>query len=66
MSDNTSKTYLDCVSEFYNLTERDFPEDFIFENGRYQNTCIQCKQLFMGFKRKLTCKVCENDNKRKI
>ena len=61
-----NKTYLDCVKEFHKLTDRDFESDFLFENGRYQNTCIQCKQLFMGLKRRLTCKVCEDANKRKI
>lgn len=42
--------------------ERDFPEDFHHENGCYQNRCIDCKQLFLGYKRRLVCKVCEAAN----
>lgn len=39
-------------------TERDWPEDFAHDNGCYQNRCCRCDQLFMGFKRRITCKLC--------
>lgn len=39
-------------------TERDWPEDFKLENGNYMNICTTCKQGFMGYKRRFTCKVC--------
>lgn len=40
-------------------TPHDFPEDFEHENGMYQNRCLYCKEIFVGYKRRLTCKVCE-------
>ena len=39
-------------------SERDWPEDFKLENGNYMNICTTCKQGFMGYKRRFTCKVC--------
>jgi DNA repair exonuclease SbcCD ATPase subunit len=33
-------------------------EDYPHENGRYQNKCGICGQLFMGHKRRAVCKVC--------
>jgi len=39
-------------------TERDWPEDFAHENGEYMNTCHACGNTFMGYKRRVTCKVC--------
>ncbi len=36
----------------------DWTEDFSHENGNYQNRCIHCDCLFMGHKRRVTCKVC--------
>ena len=42
------------------MTSRhDFPEDFEHENGMYQNTCQHCKVSFLGYKRRLVCKVCD-------
>ncbi len=37
---------------------RDWPEDFEHENGNYMNTCTTCANTFMGYKRRVTCKVC--------
>lgn len=37
---------------------RDWPEDFKLENGNYYNICTTCRQEFMGYKRRFTCKVC--------
>ncbi len=36
----------------------DWPEDFKHENGNYQNTCVLCQSLFVGYKRRHVCKVC--------
>lgn len=37
---------------------RDWPEDFAHENGRYYNSCCQCGHTFIGYKRRVVCKVC--------
>lgn len=37
---------------------RDWTEDFAHENGRYQNHCIHCGQLFIGHKRRVGCNQC--------
>ena len=37
---------------------RDWPEDFAGENGNYWNTCSTCGHPFIGYKRRLSCKVC--------
>jgi hypothetical protein len=39
---------------------RDWPEDFPHENGQYMNTCHVCKNTFIGHKRRVVCKVCNN------
>lgn len=36
----------------------DYPEDFPHENGRYLHNCNICKEEFIGYKRRITCKVC--------
>jgi hypothetical protein len=41
-------------------TSGDWPEDFSGENGQYQNKCTSCGKLFIGHKRRVTCKVCAN------
>lgn len=46
--------------------KRSFEEDKTHENGNYQNKCSLCGEVFFGHKRRVICKVCENDNKRKI
>ena len=40
-------------------SNRDWPEDFNYENGCYSCKCLTCKNRFLGHKRRLTCKVCE-------
>lgn len=37
---------------------RDWTEDFSHENGQYQNTCVTCQRLFIGYKRRTTCRAC--------
>jgi hypothetical protein len=45
---------------------RDWPEDFDWENGRYVNTCCECKQEFMGLKGRDVCKKCVSDKVAKM
>ena len=45
---------------------RDWPEDAADEdNGRYQNTCRLCGNMFIGHKRRVTCKLCSNGGQEK-
>jgi hypothetical protein len=41
-------------------TAHDFPEDAVLENGNYQNRCCECGVLFVGYKRRMMCKICHN------
>jgi hypothetical protein len=38
--------------------KRDFPEDAWHENGQYQNLCCMCQEVFIGYKRRVVCKLC--------
>ena len=37
---------------------KDWPEDYMDENGTYQCKCVECLQTFMGYKRRILCKEC--------
>ena len=37
-----------------------FPEDTAHENGNYNNLCCKCKVTFVGHKRRVLCKRCED------
>lgn len=39
--------------------ERDWLEDFQHENGMYLSKCSGCGHTFMGYKRRILCKVCD-------
>jgi len=41
----------------------DWEEDFKLENGNYQCQCTTCRQLFIGHKRRITCKLCSTHSK---
>lgn len=41
----------------------DFPEDAHLENGNYYCDCVQCSTTFVGYKRRVICKLCEEKNK---
>ena len=41
-------------------SERDWTADFGDENGNYQNQCAECKELFIGHKRRCVCRACFN------
>ena len=44
------------------LTKHDWPEDFNHDNGMYYCRCIECKERFIGYKRRVICKSCYWDN----
>ncbi len=48
----------------FDLTPRDYPEDFPHENGNYLNKCCVCKNSFAGHKRRVVCKVCSEASER--
>lgn len=35
-----------------------WPEDFSHENGNYMHHCVDCGKTFLGYKRRVQCKVC--------
>jgi hypothetical protein len=39
---------------------QNWTEDYMHENGMYQNRCLECKELFFGHKRRVICKTCFN------
>jgi len=39
-------------------SERDWPEDFMHENGLYNNWCPACQKNYLGHKRRPLCKPC--------
>lgn len=43
--------------------EKDWPEDFPHENGMYYCRCLQCKELFVGYKRRAICRECSTNIK---
>lgn len=40
--------------------DRNWIEDFSHENGNYSNICILCNNRFLGHKRRVVCKKCNN------
>lgn len=45
-----------------NYYSKDFPQDSHLENGNYTNTCCLCKGEFIGYKRRVVCQECTNEN----
>lgn len=41
--------------------EKDYPEDWHHENGQYYCRCVHCKELFIGYKRRVVCKECSTN-----
>lgn len=48
------------------IDERDWTEDFHLENGNYYNLCCSCKEMFIGYKRRVVCKKCVTEDKIKF
>ncbi len=44
--------------DWYEPTQRDWTEDFPHENGNYNCKCLMCGEMFIGHKRRFTCRVC--------
>jgi len=38
---------------------KDFPNDAVHENGNYENKCLNCGSTFVGLKRRVMCRECE-------
>jgi hypothetical protein len=38
---------------------RSWPDDFVYENGCYENVCAYCSHRFLGHKRRGVCRVCD-------
>ena len=53
------------ISLFKRDSKNDWPEDFHLENGNYYCRCVSCNIQFVGYKRRIYCKVCHNAEKRK-
>jgi len=41
-----------------NTSDRNWTADFEGENGNYSNRCRECKNEFIGHKRRVVCRVC--------
>jgi hypothetical protein len=47
--------------------KRNWPEDYYHENGEYYCRCHVCNNMFIGYKRRVVCKICsEKNNKKEI
>ena len=41
-------------------SKHDWPDDFKYENGNYENTCGHCGARFIGHKRRVNCRLCDS------
>jgi hypothetical protein len=41
-------------------SKKSWKEDFKHENGNYLNVCVQCNDEFLGHKRRVICKECQD------
>jgi len=48
----------DDNKDIFKDNERNWEEDFKYENGNYMNRCIVCNRMFLGHKRRCVCKLC--------
>lgn len=48
------------------INSGDFVDDFPHENGMYEHICFNCKERFIGHKRRITCKTCEITNRARV
>lgn len=47
--------------DFKEMKQRSFPEDEKYENGSYYCRCVFCDKTFVGYKRRVCCKICEGE-----
>lgn len=52
------ETLWQVVPKDLGLEARSWPEDYIYENGSYFNSCCNCGRQFMGHKGRVSCKQC--------
>lgn len=45
------------------IDPRDWPEDWDHDNGMYMCKCHHCSNVFIGHKRRMTCKLCNASQK---
>jgi hypothetical protein len=58
-------TVKESISEI-RIGPRSFPEDYSDENGNYLNVCGKCDNVFSGHKRRVRCKLCENQVEERV
>lgn len=46
------------IDNYFELTDRDWKEDFGHENGNYEQFCLKCGNRFVGHKKRIICKEC--------
>ena len=64
---NLVADFIDERMQFcFDPSKRDWPEDFIYENGTYTCKCVSCGLQFNGYKRRVQCKVCATPNWREL
>jgi hypothetical protein len=52
------KHELKKVEEIFGTFERNWNDDYSFENGQYCNKCMTCGLSFVGHKRRVVCVQC--------
>ncbi len=58
VTDEDIETALEKMEMPIDSNPRNWIEDFVFDNGKYANRCVECEFLFLGHKRRPYCKVC--------
>lgn len=54
------------ITTLAEMEARGWPEDAAHENGSYQNKCCHCGEMFIGHKRRVSCKPCSNKKPEEI
>lgn len=45
---------------------RNWVEDYPHDNGQYMNRCLSCRRIFIGYKRRITCKLCASTQPKQL
>lgn len=59
ISNEEYKINMETFQKLYS-SKRSFQEDYHLENGNYINICCRCNHEFLGYKRRVLCKICSN------
>ena len=54
------KEALECLKQSNLEESKHWTQDYPYENGKYQNMCRTCEQLFFGYKHRRVCRNCFN------